>query len=245
MVKWADNFQGSLFEYNHIHIWRASLDYSESKLNLLMGYLSNEEIERANRFYFGKDRIQYIVRRSILRQIISKYLEIDAKNLIFEYNHFGKPFLVTDSLKHDLKFNMTHSKNMALYCISLQKEVGIDIEYLYREVEFQPIIDRFFSQNEKEFIENIAIDKHKEAFFKIWTRKEAILKAMGKGISHPLDMIDVPYERNNFTVSVNSTGKQGYETSFYVQDFLPAINYKASIAIEGSYSGLNLSYFTF
>ena len=245
MIKWIDKFPGRLFEYDQVHIWRAPLDYSESKVNLLIKYLSKEEIERANRFYFEIDRMQFIIRRGILRQIISKYLEIDPRNLQFECNRFGKPFLITDSPKHDLKFNMSHTKNMAIYCIATQKDVGIDIEYILRDINIQPIIDRFFSQNERMFIQKTAIDKRKETFYKIWTRKEAILKVLGKGISYPLEMIDVPYEKNNFTFSVNGSGNQGYEASFYVQDFLPAINYKASIAIEGSYSGVTLSYFTF
>jgi len=245
MVKWADNFQGSLLEYNHVHIWRVNLDYSESKLNLLKDHLSKEEIERANRFYFEKDRRQFMLRRGILKQIISKYLAIDPQNLPFEYNRFGKPYLITDSLKHDLKFNMSYSNNVALCCISPQKNVGIDIEYLHKDVEFQPIIDRFFSQNEKEFIENIVINKQKEGFFKIWTRKEAILKAMGKGMSFPLEMINVPFKKNNFTININSFGNQGNESSWYVQDLFPASNYVASIAIEGLDSEPLISHFTF
>lgn len=244
MVKWTDRFSGGLFEFNHVHIWRASLEYNQSKVNFLTGSLSMDEIERANRFYFESDRMQFIVRRGILRQIISKYLEIDAKNLLFEYNSFGKPFLITDSLKQDFKFNMTHSKNMALYCISSQKNVGVDIEYLYKEFEFQPIIDRFFSQNEKKFIENIAIDKQKEGFFKIWTRKEAILKALGKGISFPLEKIDVSFNEDNFKILINDDG-QFKESSWFIEDLIPTKDYVASVAIEGSDSGLIFSHLTY
>lgn len=246
MIKWIDKFPGGLFENDHVHIWRASLDYSKSKLNLLIGSLSKDEIERANRFYFEKDRMQFIVRRGILKQIISKYLEIDPKNLLFEYNPFGKPFLVTNSLKNNIKFNMSHSKNMALYCISSQKDVGIDIEFTQKKVEFHLIIERFFSHNEKAFIQNITTNKRKEAFFKIWTRKEAILKALGKGISFPLEKVDVSFNKENFITQINDNDDgQFTESSWYVEDLLPANNYIASIAIEASDSGLILSHFTF
>ena len=245
MVKWTDKFQGDLFENNHAHVWRASVDYSESKVNKVIGFLSRDEVERANRFYFERDRMQFIVRRGILKQIIANYLAIDPKNLLFEYNRFGKPFLITDSLKHDLRFNMSHSKNMAIYCIGYQKDVGIDIEYIQEDFEFHQIIDRFFSLNEKKHIQKITIDKRREAFFRIWTRKEAVLKALGKGVSFPLQKVNVPYDRSSFTIRINSIGNQCKETSWYVQDLFPANNYIASIAIEGSGSGLFLSHFTF
>jgi 4'-phosphopantetheinyl transferase len=246
MNNWTDKFPGGLFECDHVHIWRASLDYSKSKLNLLIGSLSKDETERADRFYFEKDRTQFIVRRGILKQIISKYLEIDPKNLLFEYNRFGKPFLNSNSPKHDFRFNMSHSKNMALYCISHQKDVGIDIEYIQKDIEFLQIIDRFFSHNEKKFIQKINIDKRKEAFFKIWTRKEAILKALGKGISFPLEKVDVSFNKDNFITRINDNDYgQCTESSWYVKDLLPTEDYVASIAIEGSNPGLILSHFTF
>lgn len=245
MVNWTDKFPGGLFENDHAHVWKASLDYSEAKVNLAIEFLSRDEVERANRFYFVRDRMRFIIRRGILKQIIAKYLAVDPKNLLFEYNRYGKPFLITDSLKHDFRFNMSHSKNIALYCIGYQKDVGIDIEYIREDFEFQQIIDRFFSHNEKEYIQKITIDQRRMAFFKIWTRKEAVLKALGKGVSFPLHMVNVPYNGSNFTIRINSIGDQCKETSWYVQDLLPAHNYIASIAIEGSGSGLFLSHFTF
>lgn len=246
MIKWIDKFPGGLLENDQIHIWQASLDYNKSKFNLLIGSLSEDEIERSNRFYFEKDRMQFIVRRGILKQIISKYLEINPKNLLFEYNPFGKPFLVTNSLKNNIKFNMSHSKNMALYCISSQKDVGIDIEFTQKKVEFHLIIERFFSHNEKAFIQKITTNKRKEAFFKIWTRKEAILKAIGKGISFPLEKVDVSFNKENFIIRINDNDDgQCTESSWYVEDLLPTKDYVASIAIEGSNPGLILSYFKY
>ena len=245
MVKWTDKFPGGLFEKDHAHVWKASLDYSESKVNLVIGFLSKDEVERANRFYFERDRMQFIMRRGILKQIIAKYLAIEPKNLLFEYNRFGKPFLIGDSLKHDFRFNMSHSKNIALYCIGYQKDVGIDIEYIREDFEFQQIIDRFFSPRAPDFLQKLPTDKRREAFFRIWTRKEAVLKALGKGVSFPMQMVNVPYNRSNFTIRINSVGDQCKESSWYVQDVFPDNNYIASIAIEGSGSGLSLSHFTF
>lgn len=112
-------------------------------------------------------------------------------------------------------------------------------------MEFQQIIDRFFSNSEKEFIRKISADKRREAFFRIWTRKEAVLKALGKGVSFPMQKVNVPYIRNNFTIRINNIDDQCKKSSWYVQDVLLDNNYIASIALEGSGSGLSLSYFTF
>lgn len=244
-INWADKFPGCLYGIDHIHVWKASLDYNESKINSAIEFLSMDEVERANRFYFENDRSQFIVRRSILKQIIAKYLEIDPKNLLFGYNLFGKPHLINDSLKHSLKFNMSYSNNMALYAISYEIEVGIDIEFIQKDIEFQQIIDRFFSPNEIEYLRNINIDKRKEEFFKIWTRKEAVLKALGKGVSIPLQMVNVAYNRSNFIFRIHNDGNHGEKSSWNVQDLLPANNYIASIAKEESDSEIFFSHFTF
>lgn len=236
MMNWTDRFPGCLNESHHIHIWKASLDSNKSKLNSVPACLSIDELQRASRFYFKRDRRQFIVRRGILKQIIAEYVDIDPKNLLFGYNPSGKPFLLNDSPPHNLRFNMSHSKNMALYAISFGKEVGIDIEYMQKDIEFQQIIDRFFSQSEREYLQKINIDSRKEEFFKIWTRKEAILKALGKGLSFPLQMVNVPYKRSNFIFRINRDGNHGKNSFWNVQDLLPANNYVASVAIEGSRS---------
>lgn len=245
MMNWTDKFPGCLYKKDHIHIWKASLDYNAAIVNSVIGFLSADEVERANRFYFKEDRRQFVVRRGILKQIITKYLDIDPKDLLFGYNSFGKPFIHTDFQQYNLKFNMSYSKNMALYAISYEKEVGIDIEYLQKHIEFQQIIDRFFSQKEIEYIQKINSDQRKEEFFKIWTRKEAILKALGKGLSFPLQMVDVPINRSEFKFRFDNDGDHGKESLWHVRDLLPANNYIGSIAIERPESEFFFSHFTF
>lgn len=176
---------------NEVHIWNVKLDVPELTRKKLQLYLSTAEIQRASRFHFVKDQIHFIVARGMLRKILSYYTNKHPYEIEFEYNKYGKPFIEYEINNVPLRFNLSHSHNMAVYAIAIGREVGIDIEFVRDDFSDIEIAERFFSPDEIAALKSLPKHLQKHAFFLCWTRKEAFIKAKGKGLSIPLDQFDV------------------------------------------------------
>lgn len=176
---------------DHIHIWRMGLDPDELVVQRLKQTLSADELERAARFHFERDRRHFIVARGVLRNILARYLRTEPPRLRFSYTKYGKPSLIAEVGFPDLNFNVSHSHTMALFAITRGRELGVDIEYIRADFECAQIAERFFSTQENAVLCALPAEMQFEAFFNCWTRKEAYIKAIGEGLSHPLDQFDV------------------------------------------------------
>jgi len=169
------------------HVWRASLDLPPAQLDALASSLSEDELARAARFKFDLHRNRYIAGRGRLRRILASYLHSDPAAIRFAYNPQGKPSLPGGGLQ----FNLSHSGAEALYAVSLDVELGIDIECLNPAIEVEKIAANFFSPAEVAAILALPPLRRHVRFFDFWTRKEAYVKALGHGLSIPLNEFDV------------------------------------------------------
>ena len=176
---------------DEVHVWRESLKQPPSLVRALSSALSEDEQERAGRFYFQRDREHFIVARAMLRIILGRYLNMEPGQLSFCYSSYGKPYLAQENNREDLRFNLSHSGELALIAVTRGREIGVDIELIRQDVLEEKIADRFFSQLEAAMLRALPIDLQAEAFFNCWTRKEAYIKARGEGLSLPLDKFDV------------------------------------------------------
>ena len=179
------------FSRDEIHVWLASLELGSQQLAELERTLSADEMARASRFYFERDRRKYIGRRGILRAILATYLETEPSAIRFLYNEFGKPRLEGSSEARGLSFNLSHSGLLNLVAIGIDREVGVDIELINNSVSSDEVARRFFSPNEVATLEALPQSLRLAGFFKCWARKEAFIKARGMGLSIPLDSFDV------------------------------------------------------
>jgi len=170
-----------------VDIWRISLDLQPAIVKPLDSTLSTDESQRAARFHFQKDRERYIIAHAGLRDILSRYLHCGPGQLSFFANDHGKPALNG----HQLEFNLSHSGGFALIALTRECKVGVDVEYIRSEMEFESIARRFFSPNEVSELMALHPEQRKLAFFRCWTRKEAYIKAQGLGLSLPLESFDV------------------------------------------------------
>lgn len=172
---------------DEIHIRNCVFEEHYNNLDFFYEILDEKEKERANRFYFKKDQDNFKISRGLLKYFISKYTNTNYEKIIFSYNNFGKPFLENSNLK----FNISHTKDIALFAFCNDLEIGIDIEKIREVKNYKDIVKRFFSKNEiKEFFE-LPENEYQTAFFTIWSRKEAFIKAVGQGLSLGLDSFDV------------------------------------------------------
>ena len=216
---------------DHVHVWYLSLDQSESLLQRLAQTLSEEEHKRAARFHFRKDRDHFMVARGVLRDILSHYLQREPQELFFYYNDYGKPALGNNF--SGLNFNVSHSGNVALYAVTCGREIGIDVEQIRPDFAEEPIAKRFFSPAEVAVFSDLAASEKKEAFFSCWTRKEAFIKATGKGVSFGLDNFDVSLvpDKPAALLSIKGDMKKAGRWSLKNLNIKPG--YKAALAVEG------------
>src|SRR5262245_35360257 len=160
---------------NEVHVWRAALDLTISRVQSLWHLLSADEQKRAERFPFRKDRSRYIVAQGLLRTILGRYLHRAPQQLQFCYTPHGKPALVGESGKEALHFNVSHSRDLLLYAITRGRELAVDLEHFRPELIDQRIAERFFSPREVATLRTIPAHMRQEASFACWTRKEAYL----------------------------------------------------------------------
>jgi 4'-phosphopantetheinyl transferase len=168
----------------HIHAWFVSLDCNAHGERDWRALLSPEERERAAQFRFDRDRDRYIAAHGILRLILNRYL-LQLPSLIYGAN--GKPALACGSLH----FNLSHAEDRAVIAVSATAELGVDLERVRVESDADSIAEICFSPSERRALSLLPQSLQAEAFFKCWTRKEALVKALGDGLSYPLTAFSV------------------------------------------------------
>jgi 4'-phosphopantetheinyl transferase len=176
---------------DEVHVWVASLDLPETRADTYEWLLSEDEQKRVERFRFRRDRQQYVVTRGILRSILGRYLMKDPASLKFNYTLYGKPLLTRDSGGGRVMFNLSHSKDLALFAVACGRDVGVDVEHLRTDLPIGDLSGRFFSPREFAMLETLPVELRFEAFYTCWTRKESYLKARGEGLMIPSKDFDV------------------------------------------------------
>ena len=221
-------------EVNEIHVWRIFLAKIASYLPSLQQTLSDDELTKAERFHFQKDRTQFMVSRGALRAILSQYLDINPRALRFDYNPYGKPSLIVEQGGDTLRFNLSHSHEVALIAITKNREIGVDIERLDANFPYQQIAERFFSPLENAVLRSLPEHIQPKAFFACWTRKEAYIKAVGKGLSIPLDCFDVTLAPGEPAALLNIQKKPEEASRWSLIELIPSSDMVATVAVEGS-----------
>jgi 4'-phosphopantetheinyl transferase len=155
------------------------------------GLLSADEIARAARFHFEKDRLRFTRCRGVLRLVLARFLEIPPERIQFFYTAKGKPELSAGQNPKGLNFNVSHSDNMAVIAVGVGPALGVDIEKMRSNVNTNDLAERFFSTRERQALQSLPDAARFQAFYACWTRKEAFLKANGEGLSFPLSDFSV------------------------------------------------------
>ena len=189
--EWGLTSVGDELGADEAHVWRAALDQPANVIAKLAPLLSEDEYQRAMRYYRPVDRDRFIVGRGILRKIISAYLALPPGQLQFTYNEYGKPAVSDDQNDRALNFNLSHSAELILYAVTIGRVVGIDIEYIREDFATLEIAEHFFSKDEVAVLKSLPTDQRTIGFFNCWSRKEAFIKAKGMGVSYPLDRFTV------------------------------------------------------
>ena len=219
---------------DEVHVWRATLDLPLARVASFEQTLAADERTRAGQFHFQKDRRHFIVARGLLRMILGRYLGQDPRTLRFCSNAYGKPGLAPEcGGDATLSFNVSHAGALALYAVTRNRAVGIDLEDIRMDVECDSISEHFFSPRERRLLRAIPSAQRPEAFFHCWTRKEAYVKARGLGLSIALDQFDVSVSLAE-PAALLETREEGQESSHWSLHDLPVgEGYVAALAVEG------------
>jgi len=196
-------------------------NFNDLKSDLAL-YLNSIELKRVKRFYKEIDKDRFTIYRSILKLILAAYTKLNIKNIYLDYDFNKKPYLASHPWLH---FNISHSEDYATIAVS-RKKVGLDIEYMSKDFNFTSLLPDVFNDNETLIIQN-ASDK-KNTFYTLWTRKEAFVKALGKGIDEDFKFIPSMDGEHilDFSLIKNSQNWQ-------VRSFNLEADYLGAIAFEG------------
>jgi 4'-phosphopantetheinyl transferase len=216
-----------------VHVWRAPLDVPDVAAKQLRLVLAPAERERAERFSRASDRKAFIVARGLLRVILSNYLLASPAELQFCENAYGKPFLAGAASTSDIRFNISHSCGLALFGIARGRELGIDIEQVRRDIVTDEIATCFFSSREFAADRPLPPDRRQVTFFRRWTGKEAYIKALGKGLSVPLDQFDVLLNPQTDVMCLDTRETSPGPRGWSLVELDPFPGFVASLAVEG------------
>lgn len=214
---------------DEVHVWQASL--AASPFPDPSSVLSPEELGHANRFGNPARRAAFLLARATLRGVLAHESGLDAAALRFATGPHGKPFLIDPPTA--LRFNLSHSGEIVLCAVAWGRDVGVDVERVKPDIDHAALARRFFSPLENEQLSSLPPALQRAAFFATWTRKEAVVKAWGVGLSLPLDRFDVSVDphRPAQLVGVRDGPRCGGHWS--IHQLRIGCGYAAAVAVQG------------
>jgi 4'-phosphopantetheinyl transferase len=229
-MDWSDPSSHPSLSPGELHVWRASLDTSPGRLEAFEASLSADEMARAARRRTPELRDRFTAGRGLLRALLGRYLRADPRQLVFRYGLHGKPALSDNAIR----FNLSHSHGLSLFAFAADVEVGIDLERIRAEVPHERLARRFFTASESDALRALPADEQCAAFFRLWTRKEAYIKACGRGLSLPMSRFEVSLGDSPALLRVDEGLDEPARWCLHALD--PAPGYAGTLAVEGEAS---------
>lgn len=230
---WKEPLVQELLLKQEIHIWVVNLKEHSHNYRKFYASLSVDEKNKVNFYKFEKDQYQYVVTRGILRNILSRYLIIQPEDIEFSYTYYGKPYLNKRIIHKSIYFNVSHSEDLALLIFSQEREVGIDLEKKRPIEDIEIIVKYFFSDKEIFIFQSLPSPEKLKAFFRAWTRKEALIKAVGDGLSYDLNQFDVSFLLNKEPILLKIIKGERSAVEWTVLPITLPIDYEAAFAFKG------------
>jgi 4'-phosphopantetheinyl transferase len=203
--------------------------------------LAPDERERAERYRLDEPRDRFVSSRAALRMLLGEYLGVPPAEVVFMYDGSGKPRLHDESNPDGLCFNLAHSGDLAVVVVARGCEVGIDVERLRAVSHWEQIARRYFHKSEVDEVCRSADALQGTAFLRCWTAKEAIVKAIGTGLSCPLTSFRVPVRQQRGEWVSVATSNVGPPTRCWLEQLTPYQGYVGAIACVESQRRLECS----
>lgn len=214
-----------------VHVRAAWLAVGADTLDALAATLSASERKRAGRFHFERHRNRFMAGRGLLRMLLGRYLQTAPERIQFTYGPQGKPALAGPFAQAGLEFNMAHTQDLALFAVTRAGPVGIDVEEVRSLADAEELVARFFSGRESAAFRKLPEEQKPPAFFNLWTRKEAWLKATGEGIVHSLHRVEVSFLPGEPARLLSLPEPLARSAHWGLHDLAPAPGFAAALAI--------------
>jgi 4'-phosphopantetheinyl transferase len=219
-----------------VHIWIACQPPNPDPE--LEKTLSEQERDSLHRKVFAKDRLAYEFAHGVLRDILSRYLDRPPGEIQLGLDRFGKPYVVEDGAPVPPRFNLSHSGEVVLVGVTAERHIGVDVEEVRPLDGFTPIADSHFTPEERAFILRHAAEHRLRAFYRCWTRKEACVKAIGGGLSIPLNSFDTSLPIAHAGPSLPHGAMAGDVASWRLSDIEVPAGYQGAVAVEQGFDRL-------
>jgi 4'-phosphopantetheinyl transferase len=218
---------------DEVQLWRVDLNQVAAAERRWRQVLSPDELVRADRFHFERDRRNFTATRALLRMLLGKYVNCAPERVTLVYGKSEKPALDRSRPGTPVHFNVSHSGMKALLAFAHGREVGVDVEQIRNNFDHQVLARRFFSPAEQQALAALPSAERCAAFFRCWTRKEAYIKAHGSGLSLPLDEFDVSLERGDRNALLATRPEAGEATRWCLREVHGGRGYEAALCVRG------------
>ena len=225
-----DIFEARKLPMDWVDLWWEDIGSQIKDIPKFWDTLSEDERKRAERFRFDRHRERFIVQRGRLREILSGYRNVLPEAIRFREGPGGKPAVTGDN--PGIRFNLSHCGGRALYAVVYGREVGVDVEAVRPKPKAGALVDRFFSPSEKAAFQALAPREKEAAFFAGWTRKEAYVKAVGKGLRFPLDRFDVSLKPGDQKSLLRVAGAPEEVKRWLLRDIDLGQGFRAALAVD-------------
>ena len=219
---------------DEVCVWRIDLDTVASAEPRWQRLLSQQELARANRFLFARDRQNFTSTRALLRIILGGYLEQDPRELSFVYSEREKPSLSPLQNAGGIEFNVSHSGSRALLAFARGRELGVDVEQIRTDFDYESLSRRFFSPAEQAELSALSQSERASGFFRCWTRKESYIKAHGAGLSLPLDAFDVSLAPGAQNALLATRPNRGEAALWSLREIDAGEGYEGALCVRGN-----------
>jgi 4'-phosphopantetheinyl transferase len=209
---------------NEVHIWRAPLTVTTPSENEYFAVLNPQERIRAERFHFPLHKRRFIAARGILRQLLSRYQKTAPDKVDFLYNPRGKPSLADVSLQ----FNVSHSHEIAVYALTKNSPIGVDIEKSEKQFN-DSVAERYLHPDEYAELNGLTDGLRAMEFYRIWARKEAVIKAIGDGMHIALNSFSTATKGQPINIVI-----AGEISSWHLRDFNAHADYQSAVVTQNA-----------
>ncbi len=217
----------------YVDVWQTRLDLADNIISEYFNLLDKKEQQRALKFKIEDKYRQFVISRGLLRQILGLTLAMDPSSLQFHYEKLGKPYVQECSAGKQINFNVSHSHDIAVIAVTLDRVVGIDIEKQRDDIDHNKLAKRYFSSLEYDCFNQCHDDIRSRVFYTCWTRKEAVVKATGKGIAYGLNKFDVSIHPDDPPEILHTHWDPNEKSQWIMRDLDTDVGFVASLASKG------------
>ena len=224
-------------KYGQTEVWIAKFDPDVARVLELT--LNSTERAHWRKLHFEKHQLRYVFSHGVLRNILAGYAGVSPNTIHFSVNRFGKPFIDMPEVDPRISFNMSHADDLTIVAVTLAQAVGVDVESVRPIPELDNIARDYFSDAERALLQSSPAGLKEQAFCLCWTRKEAYVKAVGKGLSIPLNSFDTSMHPVTKGRSLNSTEHAPQIEGWWLSDLTLPFGYVGALVVEGAEPKIN------